>query len=242
MMRSKPFLGGLVLVLMGLTSLSIVHIKSQQRLGEPGVKTRPIAGSRRLEVLMPETVPGYTSAVLTNVEAGLEWQLPKDSSFRSLLYIGEDKRTIQMTTVLMGTDRTSIHSPYICLVGQGWAIDDEHSAVEPIHMEHPLAYDLPVNKLLATIQRADQEGTNQTYRGVYVYWYVDGSHFTPNSKLWMGWLMPRDLLLHGLLERWAYISVFEPCRVGEEEATYEHVKKFIASAVPEFQLVPKGGG
>jgi len=241
MMRSKPFLGGTVLAMMALTAFLIFHIKSQQRLGEPGIKTRPIAGSQRLEVLMPETVPGYTSEILTNAEAVLE-VLPRDSSYRSRIYVGDDKTWIQMTTVLMGKDRSSIHSPYICLVGQGWTIDSVHTTVEPIRMERPLAYDLPVNKLLATKQVADQQGNLVTLRGIYVYWYVDGSHYTPSSKLWMGWWMPRDLLLHGVLERWAYISVFVPCLPGQEEATYERMKKLIASAVPEFQLVPKSGG
>ena len=242
MMRSKPFLGGLVLALMGVTALVIVHAKSHQRLGEPGVKTRPVAGSQRLEVLMPETVPGYASVVLTDVEASLELLLPKDSSFRSLRYIGEDKGTIQMTTVLMGSDRTSIHSPYICLVGQGWTIDGAHTMVDRIHMERPQAYDLPVNKMLTTMQRADQEGKTQTVCGIYVYWYVDDNHFTPDAWRWMAWWMPRDLLLHGLLERWSYISVFASCPPEQEAATYERMKKLIASAVPEFQLVPKGGG
>jgi hypothetical protein len=146
-----------------------------------------------------------------------------------------------MTTVLMGTDRSSIHSPYICMTGQGWEIDNQHTTIEAIHMEQPVAYDLPVNKLIATKQFADEQGKPQMVRGLYIYWYVDGSHITADSKLWMGWWMPRDLLLHGLLERWAYISVFEPCLPGQEEATYDHLKKFIASAVPEFQLVPKGG-
>ena len=242
MMRSKPFLGGLVLAMMALTALFISHAKSHQRWGEPGVKTRPIAGSPREEVLMPPTVPGYTSQILTNAEEVLEHQLPKDSSYRSLLYLGADNIWAQMTTVLMGTDRSSIHSPYICLVGQGWTIDTAHTSVEPIRMDRPMAYDLPVNKLLATKQVAGPDGKPMTLRGIYVYWYVEGSHFTPNSKLWMGWLMPRELLLHSVLQRWAYISVFEACLPGQEEATYERMKKLIASAVPEFQLVPKAGG
>ncbi|HEV2693106.1 MAG TPA: exosortase/archaeosortase family protein [Verrucomicrobiae bacterium] len=240
--RSGPFFAGLVLALMGVTAMLIFHIKSQQRLGEPGVKTRPIAGSRRLEVLMPPTVPGYTSEILTNAETVLENQLPKDSSYRALVYTGEDKFWIQMTAVLMGADRTSIHSPYICLVGQGWAIDSEHTTIDSIKMERPHAYDLPVNKLLATKQVTGTDGKTQTFRGIYVYWYVDGSHFTPNEKLWSTWWMPRDLLLHGLLERWSYISVFVPCLPGQEDATYDRMKKLIASAVPEFQLVPQGGG
>jgi len=241
-LRTQPFFGGLVLVLIGVTVMLIYHMKSQQRLGEAGVKTRPIAGSLRLEVLMPETLPGYTSEVLTNSESVLERQLPRDSSFRSRIYTGEDKSQIEMTSVLMGSDRTSIHSPYICLTGQGWEIDSEHTTVEPIHLERPHPYDLPVNKMLATKQTTGADGKPQAIRGIYIYWYVDGNHFTPDSKLWMGWWMPRDLLLHGLLERWAYISVFEPCLPGQEEATYVGMKKLIASAVPEFQLVPKGGG
>jgi len=243
-MRSRPFFGALVLVLIGATALLILHMKSQQRLGEAGVKTRPIAGSQRLEVLMPEMVSGYTSVVLTNSESVLERQLPKDSSYRSRIYINisGDKSPIEMTSVLMGSDRTSIHSPYICLTGQGWEIDNQHTTVEPIHLDRPQPYDLPVNKLLATKQFTDADGKPQTIRGIYVYWYVDGNHYTADSKLWMGWWMPRDLLLHGLLERWAYISAFAPCLPGQEAATYESVKKLIASAVPEFQLVPKGGG
>jgi len=241
MMRSKPFLGGLVLALIGTTALLLQHMRENQKMGEAGVKTRPLAGTETLEVLMPEVVSDYTSEVMTNTEEVLRRQLPKDTSFRCRLYVGEDKSLVQMTTVLMGADRSSIHSPYICMTGQGWVIDDQHTKVEPIRMERPVAYDLPVNKLVATKQIPNAEGKPRTVRGLYIYWYVDGNHITANSKLWMGWWMPRDLLLHGLLERWAYISVFEPCLPGQEEATYEHLKKFIASAVPEFQLVPKGG-
>jgi hypothetical protein len=57
----------------------------------------------------------------------------------------------------------------------------------------------------------------------------------------MLWWMPRDLLLHGLLERWAYVSYFSACRPGQEEATYARMKKLIAETVPEFQLVPRPG-
>jgi hypothetical protein len=146
-----------------------------------------------------------------------------------------------MTVVLMGSDRSSIHRPEICMTGQGWAIDNTHPAVETIRLERPLAYDLPVNRLLATKQVADADGKVQNVRGIYVFWFVDGGHLTANPNQWMLWWMPRDLLLHGVLERWAYISVFSPCLPGQEDATYERMKKLIASAVPEFQLVPHAG-
>jgi hypothetical protein len=55
----------------------------------------------------------------------------------------------------------------------------------------------------------------------------------------MLWRVPRDLLLNGILERWAYISYFSACEPGQEDATFERMKKLIAASVPEFQLVPR---
>jgi len=240
MNRSKIILAVLVLALIGSTAALLVHMKSHQRLGEPGVKTQPMAGSKNLEILTPERLPGWTSEILTNSETEL-LKLPADTSFRVRLYKAEDNFFSQLTVVLMCSDRSSIHKPEICMTGQGWAIDNAHPAVETIRMERPLVYDLPVNKLTATKQVSVADGKVQNVRGIYVYWFVDGEHLTANPNQWMLWWMPRDLLLHGVLERWAYISVFSPCLPGQEDATYERMKKLIATAVPEFQLVPKAG-
>jgi hypothetical protein len=46
-------------------------------------------------------------------------------------------------------------------------------------------------------------------------------------------------LLKGILQRWAYISYFAPCLPGQEEATFDRMKKLIAASVPEYQLPPK---
>jgi Protein of unknown function (DUF3485) len=239
MKNSKIFLGGLVLVMMAATSLLLAHMKAHQRLGEPGVKTRPDAAGKNLEILMPVAAPGFpTSEILTNAETILT-RLPPDTSYRVRIYKAEDDSWIQMTTVLMGSDRSSIHRPQICLTGQGWAIDGARSDRETIHLTRPQDYELPVNKLVATKQFPDPNGNLQNVSGIYVYWFVDADRMTANPTEWMLWWMPQDLLLHGLLERWAYISVFAPCPPGQENATYERMKKFIADTVPEFQLVPR---
>jgi hypothetical protein len=49
--------------------------------------------------------------------------------------------------------------------------------------------------------------------------------------------MARTLLTTGVLERWAYITFFAPCQPGQENETYERMKKLIAAAVPDFQLI-----
>jgi len=113
--------------------------------------------------------------------------------------------------------------------------------VEKIPLDRPVAYDLPVNKLIATKQFAGPDGQVQTARGLYVYWFVDADRCTANSWKWMTWWVPRDLLLNGILERWAYVSYFSACSPGQEAATYERMKKLIAATVPEFQLVPRVG-
>ena len=49
------------------------------------------------------------------------------------------------------------------------------------------------------------------------------------------WSMARTLIWKGVLERWAYVSVFSVCLPGEEAATFERMKPFIAALVPQFQ-------
>jgi hypothetical protein len=233
----KYILAILTLALMGATATVLLHLSKHERLGDPGVKTRPLAGSKTLEILMPETVPGYTSEILTNVEAGLA-VLPPDTSYRSRWYQADDHFGVQITTVLMGTDRSSIHNPQICLPGQGWAINDSKTRVENIPMERPFPYELPVNRIVADKQVKNADGTIQAVSSVYLYWFVDADQYTASEWKRKVWLVPHDLLVNGVLDRWAYIACFAECASGGEDATTERMKKMIAETAPEFQLVP----
>ena len=123
--------------------------------------------------------------------------------------------------------------------GQGWTIDHSLSSVEQVQVGQPVAYDLPINKIISTKVVQDREGQPQTLRGIFIYWYVDAAHYTDKAWKWKAWWIPRDLVLNGVLERWAYVSYFSPCLPGQEAATVERMKKLIALSVPEFQLVPK---
>ncbi len=238
MNRSQKIIGGVLLVLIAVTAALLMHMKAHQQLGLPGVKTRPLADSKNLEILVPATVPGFTSEILTNAETVLQ-VLPADTSFRVRAYQASDGFFAQLSVVLMGADRSSIHKPQICMTGQGWAIDNDLTSVVPVHMDRPFAYDLPINKVVATKVITDPTGRSQTVTGIYLYWFVDATHYTADSWRWMTWWVPRDLLLNGVLERWAYISYFSPCLPGQEAATFDRMKKLIAETVPEFQLVPQ---
>jgi hypothetical protein len=203
------------------------------------VRTRPLPGSHNLQVVLPDQVPGYTCQIVATQVDMVIHALPDDTSFGTCVYSAKDGFWSRANVVLMGTDRSSIHKPQICLTSQGWKIDEAATRVETIRMTRPFAYDLPVMRLTGTVQ-VQANGGAKTLRGLYVYWYVDGDQFTAeNSQI--NWWMARDMLLTGVLDRFSYIAYLSYCEPGQEEATFARMEKVIADTVPEFQLVPKPG-
>jgi hypothetical protein len=73
-------------------------------------------------------------------------------------------------------------------------------------------------------------------RGIFVYWFVADNELTDDHRERMWW-MARDLIRTGVLQRWAYVTYFSVCGTGQEEATFNRLKRFISASVPEFQLV-----
>lgn len=234
MNRQKIILALTVLALIGATAAVLARAKANQKLGAPGVKTGPLADSKNLEVLLPPLVPGFKSEALPQSPVVLG-MLPPDTSYGQRIYTADDGFQTLANVVLMGSSRSSIHQPQVCLTAQGWAINDAASLVKPVRLEKPQPYDLPVMRLIAA-KSGKVNGQQVTSSGVYVYWFVDANRYTPSHaqrNLWTA----RDVLLTGELDRWAYIAFFSVCAPGQEDATFERMKKLISAAVPEFQLV-----
>jgi hypothetical protein len=236
MNRQKPILFIIVLALIGATAGALAHAKANQKLGLPGVKTRPLVGSKNLEVVLPPDLPGYTSKPLLQAEVVTN-QLPQDTSFGQRLYIAADGFETLANVVLMGSSRASIHKPQICLTAQGWNINDAASRQETVRVDNPVPYDLPVMRLTAT-REAEVDGQKVVQQGVYVYWFVDANRYTASHARRMIW-MAQDVLFKSELDRWAYISFFSMGAPGQEDAMFERMKKLIATSVPGFQLVPQ---
>jgi hypothetical protein len=234
MSRTKYILAVVTALLIGGAAVVLAKYKSIQRLGEPGVKTRPIAGSQNLEVVLPERVLDFDSEWIVQSEIVTN-TLPKDTSYGQRRYTAPDKFYVNANVVLMGEDRASMHKPQFCLTGAGWTINS--TEVVKIPIEKPEPHDLSVIKLTLS-GTFTQEGQQFRAGGVYVYWYVADKAMSadPSGRAHM-WSMARTLLTTGVLERWAYITFFAPCQPGQENETYERMKKLIAAAVPEFQLI-----
>ncbi len=237
MNRTKWILAVVTVLLIGSTAVLLARYKSMQRLGNPGVKTQPIANSKNLDVVLPETVLDYTSEVIPQSEVVTN-VLPKDTCYGQRRYMRPDKSSVQVNVVLMGEDRGSLHKPQFCLTGAGWAINS--TEVDTLQIEKPSPYDLKIIKLTVSGEFT-QEGRQIKAGGVYVYWYVaDGLLSADPSGTDRMWSMARGLITEGVLQRWAYVTFFEACEPGREAETYERLKKLIAASVPEFQLAHGG--
>ena len=233
MNRSKWILAIVTLLLIGGAAGVLAKYKSIQKLGNPGVKTEPIAGTKNVKVVLPETVLDYTSELIDQSEVVTN-VLPKDTCYGQRRYTGSDKSSTQVNVVLMGADRSSLHKPQYCLTGAGWTITK--TEIDTIPMTKPFPYELQVIKLTAS-SKLHHEGQTFDAEALYVYWYVtDGSLSANPTGSDRMWSIARSLLTTGVLQRWAYISCFAPSVPGKEDEAYRRVREWIAAAVPKFQL------
>ena len=224
-------------LLVGLTGALLLRVRTHYALGQPGVKVvnvpiydedqNPVS---KQSVFLPETVGEYSSTNMPVTKLELNW-LPPDTLYGRRVYLTPNSG-IMTSVVLMGTDRTSIHKPQYCLTGQGESITGSEVITIPIAKPHP--YELKVMKLSTTRQHPVASGKMATTSGIYLYWFVADGQLTPHHGERM-WLMARDLLTKGLLQRWAYVAYFSRCLPGQENILLEQMKRFVAASVPEFQ-------
>jgi hypothetical protein len=243
MTRSKWMLLGVVLVLTAGMVGVLQRAKSLHRLGRPGLKLiqQPVYDVKTnligtTTVALPASVLGLRSRTMPISQMEVDW-LPKDTTFARRLYEGSNAPAMLLNVILMGTDRGSIHQPQICLTGQGWKIEKAEPGL--VRVAQPVPYDLPVMKMTAGKRVKTPDGRQVDLRSLYVYWFVADGQLTARHGERMWW-MARDLLLTGTLQRWAYVACWSQCLPGQEEATYEVMKRFLGAAVPEFQLTHPG--
>ncbi|HAO80319.1 MAG TPA: hypothetical protein DCQ92_15380 [Verrucomicrobia subdivision 3 bacterium] len=223
--------------LMAGTAGALTWLRANQKLGRPGIKAVAIPGSVMMKIELPERVLDFTSTNMPEPEVVVGY-LPKDTSYAGRLYTATNGLQINSTIILMGADRTSIHKADYCLPGQGWSINEK--TVVNIPVAGPQNYQLPVAKWIIGNAYQTPDGQKHEVSGLYVFWFVADGEQTADNYQRMWWL-GRDLLRTGVLQRWAYVSFFSVCAPGQEEATFEQMKKLIAVTVPEFQFLPASG-
>ncbi|MGE3311577.1 MAG: hypothetical protein AB7O66_16545 [Limisphaerales bacterium] len=239
--KSRP---GLVavscLILMSATGW-FLHQRASlgHRLGKPGLRVVevPLPGedgkpATTHSIPFPESPLEFRSEVQSIKKMELDW-LPRDTTFGRRLYTAPDGFQSQVTAVLMGTDRTSIHKPEFCLPSQGFQI--VKAIPTEIILDRPHRYALPVMRLDALREGRLPNGQMVRHGAVYIYWFVSENRLSNNHLQRMGWLA-LDLIRTGELQRWAYIGCLAACHPGQEDATYLRLERLIQSIAPEFQI------
>jgi hypothetical protein len=239
MKRLANILAVVALVLIGLAAWLVGSMASRQALDRPGVKLSavPLIGedgrlARSNTVALPTQLEDYRYEARPFSDGELN-SLPRDTVFgRARYHPVNGDPFIQLSVVLMGTDRTSIHRPEYCLTGAGWKVLKQ--------TDTPVVESGPGPRRVQRFDcriRTESEGRPVELSGVYVFWFISKDKQT--SSHWeRQWWMVRDLVTRGVLQRWAYVSFFAPCAPGDEEEAYQRVTKLIKATAPYFELSP----
>jgi len=151
--------------------------------------------------------------------------LPLDTLFVKSAYTNESGGRVFVSIVLSGKERSSIHRPQRCLVGQGQTIDADHV------IEVPMEGRKPVRVMVLDTEMTEGTGENsRKYTSYYAYWFVGQDRETPSHvarMFWLGW----DRVVRSVAHKWAYIAVGGPRDEGDEDYDAE-IADFIKKIYP----------
>jgi exosortase len=229
---------GAVLVCAGLVILGTLKLDAIQVSPDTGIRLAR-------DGVNPAELPDYLGTMwegqpadITPIEREV---LPPDTGFsrKNYVLLRHLNQQVFLSIVLSGRDRTSIHRPEICLVGQGWTISGRltHSFRRP---------DDPKARVPATVLRIEREVT--TKRGekvkvpaLFAYWFVGSDKIVASSTERVVYTS-FDRLRHLKAHRWAYVVVQTLAPDGEE-AALARLQSVLDGTLPVFQKpLPAGTG
>ncbi len=186
--------------------------------------------------------------------------LPPDTGFSRKNYVSLHNLNdrVYLSIVLSGRDRTSIHRPEICLVGQGWTIRDRTAhafawpaAAKPSAVAEAKAdktaglFTKPYAAIPATVLHIDHEFTTKQGQKVkvpalFAYWFVGADRVVATH--WERILYTSlDRLRHLQAHRWAYVVV-QTTALDGDAAALNRIQSILDGTLPLFQEPPAAGG
>jgi exosortase/archaeosortase family protein len=159
--------------------------------------------------------------------------LPPDTGFSRKTYISlaDPSKRVFLSIVLSGRDRTSIHRPELCLVGQGWTIRDSsiHRFGSGDAKRFP-ARVLRVEKEIATA------GGRLKVPQIVAYYFLGDDIIVANN--WErvahdAW----NRVAHGRADRWAYVLLQTGDSDGDA-AALGRMQEILDATLPHFEPNP----
>ena len=169
-------------------------------------------------------------AEVTAVERDL---LPADTGYsrRHYVQLDDPSRSVFFSIVLSGRDRTSIHRPELCLVGQGWTIEHSSRRAFPVREDSVETSVLRIRREIA-----GPDGTLRVQRALLAYWFVSSDHVVPSHRT-MLWRDALSRLRHGRADRWAYVLA-QTALEGDEQAAWSRLGSVIEGLWPQVKSEP----
>ncbi len=225
------------------------HLASLPARGRVGVA---LAADGLNPVELPAFVGTEWAGRRAEVSAVEREMLPADTGYSRKSYLPLSRPAtppVFLSIVLSGRDRTSIHRPELCLVGQGWTIAGrgEHLFLAaPRPGATPRSAVAPTaGRFTATVLQVRREvqapATAGKPRGkvvvpqLVVYWFVGGDSIVASH--WQR--ITRDAwnrVVHARADRWAYVLMQTDATDGDA-AALARMQTVLDGTLPVFQQV-----
>jgi EpsI family protein len=142
--------------------------------------------------------------------------LPPDTGYSRIEYAStRDPHRVFLSIVLSGRDRTSIHRPELCLLGQGWTISGRGSHVFAYPGGQGAGFEATV--LQAGSRSAGVPGGRASAPQLVVYWFVGGDRVVATH--WQRLAIDAwNRIARGRADRWAYVLMQTDASDGEAAA------------------------
>jgi exosortase/archaeosortase family protein len=225
--RSWTAAGGILFVA-AITAAFLSHIAGLPSTGRAGISLTP---DGREPVELPTFLGTDWIGRRTEVTEIEREILPADTGFSRKTYISiaDPSKQAFMSIVLSGHDRTSIHRPEVCLVGQGWTIRGS--------FPHNFSYPGKSGGFPATVLRVEKEVSTRTGKvtvpQLVAYYFVGGDVVVASH-----WdRLVRDAwnrVAHGRADRWAYVLIQTSALDGEPSALLR-IQTILDGTLPVFQ-------
>jgi len=164
--------------------------------------------------------------------------LPPDTGYsrKNYIWLSDSARQVFVSIVLSGRDRTSIHRPELCLLGQGWTIDGRFG--------HAFAYPgsavgtIPATVLRVRRQMLAPRGGRTAVPTLLAYWFVGQDRVVAGHWERMWW-SAIDRLCRFRSSRWAYVVV-QTTALDGETAALARLQTVLNQTLPAFEKPPPG--
>jgi len=206
----------------------LARVSSSRVRGQAGVQL-DATGDNPIE--LPSFVGTEWVGRKAEISAIERTTLPPDTGFsrRSYVSVQDKSHSVFLSIVLSGRDRTSIHRPELCLVGQGWTVG--RGVVKTIALRGDRNV-VPASILHTSLV---EPGSRREVKALVAYWFVSSDAVVATH--WQRFAHDAwNRLRHGRADRWAYVLVQADARDGDD-AALARIRSVLEGTLSVFQRV-----